>query len=55
MADSVEMSLRHWETLPPLGVVNRLGDAKPGAVTILEGTPVDGDQPQVILAYQRFG
>lgn len=55
MADSVEMSLRHWETLPPLGVVNRLGKAKPGAVTILEGTPIDGDQPQVVLAYQRFG
>ena len=55
MADTVEMSLRHWETLPPLGVVNRLGAAKPGALTILEGTPIDGDQPQPILAYQRFG
>ncbi len=55
MADSVEMSLRHWETLPPLHVLNRLGDAKPGAVTILEGTPIDGGQAQVILAYQRFG
>jgi uncharacterized membrane protein len=55
MADSVEMSLRHWETLPPLGVVNRLGEAKPGAVTILEGTPIDGDRPQVVLAHQRFG
>jgi uncharacterized membrane protein len=55
MADSVEMSLRHWETLPPLGVVNRIGPAKPGAVTILEGTPADGEEAQVVLAYQRFG
>ncbi len=55
MADTVEMSLRHWETLPPLGVVNRLGPAKPGAVTILEGNPVNAGDPQVILAFQRFG
>ena len=55
MADTVEMSLRHWETLPPLGVVNRLGSAKPGAVTILEGSAIDSDDSQVVLAYQRFG
>jgi uncharacterized membrane protein len=55
MADTVEMSLRHWETLPPLGVLNVIGPAKPGAVTVLEGTPVDGGEPEPVLAYQRFG
>ncbi len=55
MADTVELSLQHWQTLPPLGVVNRIGPAKPGAVTVLEGTPVDGDESQVVLAFQRFG
>jgi len=55
MADTVEMSLRHWETLPPLGVLNIIGPAKPGAVTVLEGTPVDGGDPEPVLVYQRFG
>jgi len=56
MADSTEMSLRHWETLPPLHVLNRVGAPKPGAVTVLEGTPLDGlGDPQAVLAYQRFG
>ena len=55
MADTVDMSLRHWGTLPPLGVVNRIGGAKPGAVSVLEGTSIDGDQQQVVLAFQRFG
>jgi len=55
MADTVELSLQHWETLPPLYVLNRLGEAKPGAVTVLEGTSIDGEDTQVVLAYQRFG
>ena len=54
MADTVEMSVQHWQTLPPLGIVNRVGEAKPGAVAILEGeTPGGGNH--VVLAYQRFG
>jgi len=55
MADTVELSLQHWQTLPPLGVVNHIGSAKPGAVTILEGRAVDAEESQVVLAYQRFG
>jgi len=55
MADSVEMSLQHWQTLPPLGLVNRIGDTKPGAVSILEGTTATGEGTHVVLAYQRFG
>lgn len=55
MADSVEVSQQHWQTLPPLGVVNRIGGAKPGAVTVLEGSSLDGSASQPILAYQRFG
>ena len=54
MADSTELSLQHWETLPPLGIVNRVGATKPGAVSILEGKTSD-DETHVVLAYQRFG
>ena len=54
MADSVDMSVKHWETLPPLAVLNRVSEAKPGAVTILEGTN-GNDAPVAVLAFQRFG
>ncbi len=54
MADSVELSLKHWETLPPLGIINRVGTTKPGAVSILEGKTPNGET-HVVLAYQRFG
>lgn len=55
LADTVEMSQQHWQTLPPLGVVNRIGNAKPGAVTVLEGSSLGEGARQPILAYQRFG
>ncbi len=55
MADSVDDSLRHWDTLPTLGVVNRIAGAKPGAVTILQGVSGDLEDPQVVLAFHRFG
>ena len=54
MADSLELSLQHWQTLPPLGIVNRVGKVKPGAVSVLEGKTAN-DETHVVLAYQRFG
>ena len=55
MADSVDDNLRHWDGLPTLGIVNRIAAAKPGAVTILEGVSDDLEDPQVVLAFHRFG
>lgn len=54
MADSVQLSLQHWQTLPPLGIVNQIGKVKPGAVSILEGRTTN-DETYPVLAYQRFG
>ena len=54
MADSLELSLQHWQTLPPLGIVNQVGKVKPGAVSVLEGKTAN-DETHVVLAYQRFG
>ena len=55
MADSVDESVKHWEGLPPLSVLNRISEAKPGAVSILEGTGDGVAGAQVVLAFQRFG
>jgi hypothetical protein len=54
MADTLELSLQHWQTLPPLGIVNQVGKVKPGAVSVLEGKTAN-DETHVVLAYQRFG
>lgn len=48
---SPEAAAERWRTLPAVTVVNRVGEPKPGAVTLLAGAP--GDRP--LLAYQRFG
>ena len=44
-----------WDSLPPLTSVNRLGTLKPGATTLLEGTPSGGGAPTPVLAFQRYG
>ncbi len=43
-----------WRALPPITVVNRIGEVKAGATTLLTGTLPGGDR-QVILAHQRYG
>lgn len=44
-----------YGTLPLLSTVNRLAAMKPGAVTLLEGAPEVGGDPEPVLAFQRFG
>ena len=44
-----------YPTLPLLSTVNRVATVKPGAVTLLEGAPEAGGEPEPVLAFQRFG
>jgi len=44
-----------WDSLPPITIVNPLGDVRPGATTLLEGHFSEGGPPQVILSFQRYG
>lgn len=52
---SAEESAARWETMPPLLAVNRVTRIKPGAATLLAGTHEGLEEPQVVLAYQRYG
>jgi uncharacterized membrane protein len=44
-----------WDSLPPLTSVNRLGDLRAGAETLLVGQPVPRGERVPILAVQRYG
>jgi hypothetical protein len=44
-----------WDSLPPLTSVNRLGDLRAGAETLLAGQPLPRGERQPILAVQRYG
>jgi uncharacterized membrane protein len=47
-------SEKRWRTLPPLTARNVVHRTRPGAATLLLGRPAGGE-PQVVLAYQRYG
>lgn len=53
-ADLTRLRAR-WDSLPPLTVVNPLHEVRPGATTLLTGTPVLGGRDQVVLSFQRYG
>jgi uncharacterized membrane protein len=53
-ADLTHLRAR-WDSLPPLTVVNPVHEVRPGATTLLTGTPVLGGRDQVVLAFQRYG
>ncbi len=55
LANTLEESQQRWETLPPLLTVNLISRTKPGAATLLEGRSESLSDPQVVLAYQRYG
>ena len=55
LADTPEASLERWRSLPPLTTVNPMSRTRPGAVTLLEGRGDRLAEPQVILAFQRYG
>lgn len=44
-----------WDSLPPVTVVNRLVETRPGATTLLSGVHADGGPDQALLAFQRYG
>lgn len=48
-------SMRKWDSLPPLTVVNALGSLRPGATAWLTGRRAGESIDQPILATQRFG
>ncbi len=52
--DSVDVRTR-WAALPPVTIVNRVTETRPGATVLLEGTGEGLDPPQVVLAHQRYG
>ena len=52
--ETADASADRWSELPPLTSVNRVFEAKPGAVTLLRAVPIEGE-PRVLLAHQRYG
>lgn len=48
-------SMRKWDSLPALTVVNALGSLRPGATALLTGRRAGESADQPILASQRFG
>lgn len=56
VAETAEASAARWAELPPLTSVNRVSEAKPGAVSLLRALPAAGEGgPRVLLAHQRYG
>ena len=55
LSDTLEDSQQRWETLPPLLTLNPISRTKPGAATLLQGRSEALSDPQVVLAYQRYG
>lgn len=54
IGDNEGESAQKWKHMPAVTSVNYIARAKPGAVTLLEGTTKGGD-PTVVLARQRYG
>ncbi|MEO8451790.1 MAG: hypothetical protein ABI647_18510, partial [Gemmatimonadota bacterium] len=50
-----ERNRARWDSLPPLTIVNELGDPKPGATVLLEGIGTATKQTYPVLAVQRYG
>jgi uncharacterized membrane protein len=48
-------SVRRWDSLPPLTIVNALGSLRPGATALLTGRREGDNVDQPVLATQRFG
>jgi len=55
LGPDAEASAERWSTLPPVTSVNAVSEVKPGAVTLVNGNPIDGSPPRVLLAHQRYG
>ncbi|MDP6581551.1 MAG: glutamine amidotransferase [Vicinamibacterales bacterium] len=51
IADTEEASGARWLELPPITLVNAIGEVKPGATELL----TSADESLVVLAFQRYG
>ncbi|HJN46589.1 MAG: glutamine amidotransferase [Vicinamibacterales bacterium] len=51
IADTEEASGARWAELPPITLVNAIGEVKPGATELL----TSADESLVVLAFQRYG
>jgi len=55
IAEDESGSAERWGTLPAITSVNRVHRVKPGAVTLLNGQSIEGNETRVLLAHQRYG
>ena len=55
IAEAESLSAKRWKTMPEVSTVNRIGRAKPGATVLLTGTPTNGGDREIVLAFQRYG
>jgi len=51
ISETEELSVARWQELPPITIVNPIGEVKPGATTLLTSE----DEELVVLAFQRYG
>lgn len=54
LEESPESNAERWKKMPPLANYNETGDAKPGAVVLMESAPAKGRRSP-LLALQNFG
>lgn len=50
-----EQPASRFDSLPRLTTVNRLGNARPGATTLIRGRPAAGGPDVPVLTFQRYG
>ncbi|MGE5199447.1 MAG: FixH family protein, partial [Rhodospirillaceae bacterium] len=55
IASTEQLSADRWASLPALTTVNPVHRVKPGGAVLLEGRGASSPEPQVVLAYQRYG
>jgi uncharacterized membrane protein len=55
LADDAGQSGERWSMLPPISVLNPLGQTKPGASTLLTGRAEESGDSYVVLAFHRYG
>lgn len=54
LAEGEKTTEERWTSLPAVTSPNRVGEVKPGAVTLLSGVSEEGDR-RPLLVFQRFG
>ena len=55
LGGTAEEGRKRWDSLPPLTLVNRIDDARPGATVLLDGSGSERGSRTPLLAAQRYG